>query len=197
VALAVEIHIEKHIPSEAGLGGASADAAAVLHGLNQLAGFPLSTATLCAVGGTIGADVPFCVMGGCARATGIGEVLTPLPTLPPCHIVIGKGGAGVSTAQAYAGLPPRAEYKDSTLFATALSAGNLQEMSLHAYNAFESVMVEDSRAIKAMLAEQGAVISMLSGSGAAVFGLFDCPERANKATERLLASGYFAYKELV
>lgn len=193
LSLAVDIHIEKHIPSKAGLGGASADAAAVLCGLNKLMDHPLSEKDLLDVGATIGADVPFCIVGKCAKATGIGEIMTPLPVLPPCYIVIGKGGTGVSTAKAYAGLPLREKYKSSEDFADALGKGDFADMAKHSYNAFESVMVKDSKRIKKILSDAGANVTLLSGSGSAVYGLFECPDMGKQAANALSAQGFFSY----
>ena len=98
------IRIEKHIPVAAGLAGGSADAAAVLRGLNRLYGTGLTDTELCGIGKTLGADVPFCVVGGTALTRGIGEKLTTLPTLSGCYFVIAKGETGISTAAAYAAL---------------------------------------------------------------------------------------------
>ena len=100
----VEIHIEIRIPMGAGLGGGSADAAGVLKGLNALYGKPFTTEVLMEIGATLGADVPFCVLGGCALATGIGEVLTPLPMPPALYCVAAKPEPFVSTKWAYENL---------------------------------------------------------------------------------------------
>ncbi|MBR3289908.1 MAG: 4-(cytidine 5'-diphospho)-2-C-methyl-D-erythritol kinase, partial [Clostridia bacterium] len=99
----VRIHVTKIIPQQAGMAGGSADAAAVLRGLNTLAGHPFSPDDLCALGAQVGADVPFCVRGGAALATGIGERLSPVPSLPDnLFIVVCKPPVGVSTGAAYA-----------------------------------------------------------------------------------------------
>ena len=97
----LRIHLEKHIPHAAGLAGGSADGAAVLVALNRLMGTDLSTDQLCAMGVQIGADVPFCIVGGTCLAQGIGEVLSPLKPMPPCHIVLAKPDFGVNTGKAY------------------------------------------------------------------------------------------------
>ena len=97
----LHIHLEKHIPHAAGLAGGSADGAAVLVALNRLMGTDLSTEQLCAIGVQIGADVPFCIVGGTCLAQGIGEVLSPLKPMPPCHIVLAKPDFGVNTGKAY------------------------------------------------------------------------------------------------
>ena len=101
ISPSVSLYIEKHIPSQAGLAGGSADAAAVLHGLNRLFQTHLTQEQLCEIGVQVGADVPFCICGGTMLATGIGEKLSPLPALPPCYIVICKPPVSVSTQEAY------------------------------------------------------------------------------------------------
>ena len=97
----LHIHLEKHIPHAAGLAGGSADGAAVLVALNRLMGTDLSTEQLCDMGVQIGADVPFCIVGGTCLAQGIGEVLSPLKPMPSCHIVLAKPDFGVNTGKAY------------------------------------------------------------------------------------------------
>ncbi|MDE6591671.1 MAG: 4-(cytidine 5'-diphospho)-2-C-methyl-D-erythritol kinase, partial [Oscillospiraceae bacterium] len=94
------IEIEKHIPTQAGLGGGSADGAAVLRGLNVLYGCGLSVEELCRIGAGVGADIPFCTAGGCGHCTGFGEIIEPLPVMNGC-IVLAKGSSGISTAEAY------------------------------------------------------------------------------------------------
>ena len=93
----INIHIEKNIPMEAGLAGGSTDGAAVLKALNEMYNTPFSIAELCTMGAKVGADIPFCIMGGSVLCEGIGEIMTPIATLPSCHILIVKGKEGVST----------------------------------------------------------------------------------------------------
>ena len=97
----VKIFLEKHIPMEAGLAGGSTDAAAVLRALNHLSGNPFDTAALCALGARLGADVPFCIKGGTALVTGIGDGLEALAPMEDCPLVVAKMGAGISTVWAY------------------------------------------------------------------------------------------------
>jgi len=197
----VHIHIEKHIPSRAGLGGGSADAATVLRGINKLCENPLSIEKLCEVGATIGADVPFCVLGNCAHATGIGEILRPLPAMSPdLHLVIAMGAEGVSTPDAYRALAEiRANsnipYSDSSFLRTALFNNDSASLLNALYNDFESVVLHpahDSTIIKQSMIDGGANGALLSGSGAAVFGIFTCPQIAENAQKTLLSHGYFA-----
>lgn len=96
------ITVEKHVPVRAGMAGGSADAAAVLVGLNELYGARLSAAELCALGAQVGADVPFSIVGGTARVTGVGDILEPLKPCPPCFLRYGYARGGISTPQAYA-----------------------------------------------------------------------------------------------
>ena len=95
--IGLNIDIQKNIPMEAGLAGGSTDGAAVLNGLNELYGNPLSKEKLCETGAKIGADVPFCIMGGAMLCEGIGEIMTPCATLPDCVLLVAKGKEGVST----------------------------------------------------------------------------------------------------
>lgn len=97
------ITVEKHVPVRAGMAGGSADAAAVLVGLNELYGARLSAAELCALGAQVGADVPFSIVGGTARVTGVGDILEPLKPCPPCFFTVCMPAGGISTPQAYAG----------------------------------------------------------------------------------------------
>ena len=97
-----DITVKKAVPVRAGMAGGSADAAAVLVGLNELYGAKLSKAELCELGMQVGADVPFCIVGGTARVTGVGDILEPLPLCPPCFFTVCMPKGGISTPQAYA-----------------------------------------------------------------------------------------------
>ena len=178
------LRIEKHIPSRAGMGGGSADAAAVLRGLNALFGAPLSGAELEALGARIGADVPFCVRGGSCRCTGVGEVLTPAPALPPCFLVICKPPVGVSTPRAYALLDrlPPARTQATPRVLEALAQGDLRAIGESLGNRFEDALhlIPVRQARKAMLAA-GALGARMTGSGSAVYGLFPREDAARRA----------------
>ena len=121
----VKITIKKHIPQQAGMGGGSADAAGVLWALNRLFNTRLTVGQLCEIGLTIGADVPFCVMGGTAFVTGIGEGLQPLPALPDCYIVVAQPDRGISTKEAYAAVDNAVitHRPDNAAATAALNAG--------------------------------------------------------------------------
>lgn len=171
----VRIFLEKRIPSQAGMGGGSADAAAVLRGLNELTGFPLPEENLFELGLQVGADVPFCLAGGVKLAQGVGERLSPAPELPPCAIVVCKPPVGVSTAEAFRRSDERTDGgKDYTgAVLAALKTGSLEAVGEALGNDFEDVMrLPEVEAIKERLLQAGAVGACMTGSGSAVFGLF-------------------------
>ena len=200
----VEITVQKHIPAAAGLGGGSADAAAVLRALNRLCGEPLSNEELCKIGLTLGADVPFCIRGGAMLATGVGEVLERISPMPPCTLVVAIGERGVSTPQAYAALDEKYGFFER-FDADARNADELIELwqsdALAAscacfYNIFEEVISEqnaDVDAIKRVMRESGAMRAMMSGSGPSVFGVFDAQSDAEQACASLQKLGYMAF----
>ena len=194
----LHIHIEKRIPAAAGMAGGSTDAAAVLNGLNQLMDAPLAQDELCCIGLSLGADVPFCIMGGAQITEGVGEILTPCAPLQPCHLVIACAGEGVSTPAAYKKLDemyggfdgrsytPKTELLSQQL--EALRNGDLAKAGKCAYNIFESaVLPTHTKAgyIKKTLSASGAVFAMMSGSGPSVFAVFADEETANAAADRL------------
>ncbi|MBO5363873.1 MAG: 4-(cytidine 5'-diphospho)-2-C-methyl-D-erythritol kinase [Clostridia bacterium] len=186
----VEIHIEKRIPMGAGLGGGSADAAGVLKGLNAMFGQPFPIETLMELGEKLGADVPFCVMGGCAMATGIGEVLTPLP-MPPkgLRCVIAKPEPFVSTKWVYENLDytQKPDGLNVPAVAEGIRKGDLALICQSAANILETVTIPAYPVVgwlKEGFQEAGAVLSLMSGSGSAVFGLFENEEAAKQGAEQ-------------
>lgn len=187
----VDITIEKRIPVCAGLGGGSADAAAVLRAMNELTGAGLDPAELARIGERVGSDVPYCVMGGTAMAEGRGEILTPLPPLPHCWVVVCKPSFSVSTPQLFSRVDVRRIVRrpDTAGLLEALKAGDLIGVARRMYNVFEDVMEPRRRcevdAIKAAMIDCGALGASMSGSGPTVFGLFGERERANGACRRL------------
>ncbi len=188
----IDIHIEKNIPSEAGLGGGSADGAAVFYALNQLYGAPFTEDKLCSISSAIGADIPFCIKGGTVLCEGIGEIMTPLKPLPDCFIVIGKGNEGISTKEAYAAIDsnPEATYCD---FDTAIFKGSIEKIASHCSNAFEKVSpLDEIRRIKGLMLGSGALCSVMSGSGSAVYGIFRDKPTAEEACAILAEDGYFS-----
>ena len=181
----VHIHIEKNIPSEAGLGGGSADGGAVLKGMNEHYGYPLSAEKLIELGAMLGADVPFFIMGGTALATGIGEVLTPLKSKIKTDVLIVKPSVGVSTPWAYKTLDEEGFTPadvDKTLL--AIEKGDLDLLCSSMGNVFEQVVEKtypQISHIKNQMLSLGARGSMMSGSGTAVFGIFDNADALNNA----------------
>lgn len=177
----VSIHIEKHIPSQAGLAGGSADAAAVLHGLNQLFQTNLTQKQLCEIGLQIGADVPFCICGGTMLATGIGEKLSSLPALPACYIVICKPSVSVSTQEAYQKVDNSVilHHPDTQIICNALKEQNLSAVSQNMKNVFqEALSITDVHTITELMVQNSALGACMSGSGSAVFGIFETEQQA-------------------
>ncbi len=190
LALEVRIRIQKRIPVGAGLGGGSADAAAVLHALDRLTGARLGTERLCEIGLGVGADVPFCVLGGAAEAAGIGEKLEPLPCLPQMPVVLVKPRLGVSTPLVYREFDRTGPGKkpDNDRAVRALREGNAAELC----RACGNVLMPAAAAIRPeipglceRLRALGAAAAEMTGSGAAVFGLFFREEDAAAAAREL------------
>ena len=193
-----------HIPMAAGLAGGSADAAAVLRALNKLCQNPLSLEELCAIGATLGADVPFCIRGGSARVTGIGEKMSDFPKMPSAYLVVACRGEGVSTPWAYGELDRKyngfADVREvdmrHTWIEKAWNAGDLKGSCNHFFNIFEEVVPtvqKDVEEIKAEMLQKGAMRAMMSGSGPSVFGIFEEREAAEAACVSLIESGAAAF----
>lgn len=184
----VEITVYKTVPVRAGMAGGSADAAGVLVGMNALYGARLSMSELCALGASIGADVPFALMGGTCRVQGKGDLLKPLPPCPDCWFVVVMPSIGVSTPEAFQrydrlGTPLR---PDCEAQERAIRAGDLPGLCAAAGNALEYCSgARDTVPICTRLDRLGALTSQMTGSGAAVFGVFDDAEKARQAAEAL------------
>lgn len=185
------VFVEKNIPFPAGLGGGSADAAAVLCGLNRLYGAGLDAARLRGLGLRAGADVPFCITGGTARVTGIGECIESLPALQGAWFVLVVSGEKQSTAQMYARLDSRcdAPRRDTPQLVAALP--DASAAAPHVGNAFAPVC--GLSGADRLLDGTGAAAVSLSGSGPAVFGLYLSESTARQTAERLAARGVRAY----
>ena len=171
----VDITIYKNTPVRAGMAGGSADGAAVLLGLNALYGAKLSMSELCALGAGIGADVPFALMGGTCRVQGVGDLLKPLPPVPDCWFTVVMPDYGVSTPEAFAAYDKVGStvHPDCETQEAAVRAGDLDAVCAAAGNALEECSgAKDNEAIKALLRAHGAVTALMTGSGAAVFGVF-------------------------
>ena len=171
----VDITIYKSTPVRAGMAGGSADAAAVLVGMNALYGARLSMSELCALGAKIGADVPFALMGGTCRVQGVGDFLKALPPCPECWFTVVMPDYGVSTPEAFAAYDRVGSsiHPDCEAQEAAIRAGDLDALCAAAGNALEECSgAKDTNAIKALLKDHGAVTALMTGSGAAVFGVF-------------------------
>lgn len=171
----VSIYIEKCIPQQAGLGGGSADAAGVLVGLNTLFEADLSVNELCKLGERVGADVPFCIIGGTAMVTGIGEIIEPLSPLPKALLVIAKPAVGVSTAAAYAAVDSVATVPaDQAAMVSAIENGDLTAIGGLLSNAFEQALnLPEVQAVLNVMRACKPLGCMMSGSGSAVYALFE------------------------
>ena len=187
----LSITLDKSIPVCAGLAGGSADAAAVLRGLNALAGLGLSPERLEETGAKVGSDVPYCVRGGTALAQGRGEVLTDLAPLPACHVVLCKPAFSVPTPELFARLDGvrLRRRPDTRGLISALAAGDLAGAARRMYNVFEDALpprrAAEIQRLKTALIQQGALGASMSGTGSAVFGLFDDDGTAQRAAEAL------------
>ena len=179
----LEIRITKRIPCEAGLGGGSADAAAVLRALNRHYDAPFSILALAELGAQIGSDVPFCVLGGTAMVEGRGERLRKLPDMPDCFIVVCKPDFSCSTAELYEELDRSeiARRPDNKALESALYAGDLGKIAENIWNVFDPVVTKDHlelNYIKSIYNSYGAVAQQMTGSGSAVFAITDSFEYA-------------------
>ena len=186
----LSINLQKFIPVAAGLAGGSTDAAAVLIGTNKLFHLGLSLEELMVRGKKLGADVPYCLLGGTALAEGIGEVLTPLPDMPPCSILLAKPPVSVSTKEVYGAL--RADeievHPDIDGMVEALKAGDLRGVCDRCANVLEDVTAPSRPMIGEMerdMKKMGALCSIMSGSGPTVFGIFDDESAARKCRNHM------------
>lgn len=182
----VHIAIRKQIPVAAGLAGGSSDAAAVIHGYGALCGVELTLAEKMDLGLQLGADVPFCVMGGAALAEGIGEVLTPIPGLKDGWLVVCKPNFGVSTREVYTSLKwdQIEDHPDTAQMLQALERGTAVGICPYLGNVLESVTCRkypEVKALKDKMLQYGAEGALMSGSGPTVFGVFRNAEKARNA----------------
>lgn len=189
------IDIKKRIPVCAGLGGGSADAAAVLRGMNRLFGKPFGRKELEELAFSLGADVPYCVAYGTSLAEGKGEVLTDIPDIPDCYILISKPTFSVSTPELFSRLDCTKIrlHPDTQGVIDAAKSGDITAISKRCYNVFEEVLTsggKDIRDIKGVLYDNGALGAAMSGTGSAVFGIFDNYESANSA--RVILKGMYS-----
>lgn len=172
----LEIRITKRIPSGAGLGGGSADAAAVLRALNKHYGEPLSIFALAELGGSVGSDVPFCTICGTAMAEGRGERLRPLQPMPECVFVVCKPEFSVSTPVLYQEIDKRtiAKRPDHQAMESALLAGDIGAIAQNLCNVFDPIVTEEHlelNYIKSIFNSYGSIGQQMTGSGSAVFAM--------------------------
>ncbi len=182
----LEIDLFKCIPVAAGMAGGSTDCAAALVGAAKMFGLRLSKQELMELGVKLGADVPYCVLRGTALSEGIGEILTPLPPMPDCYILIAKPSISVSTKFVYENLKANEleRHPDIDGMVEAIKEGSLSGITDRMENVLETVtipahpIIED---IKNCMKENGAINSLMSGSGPTVFGIYDSEEKAEQA----------------
>ncbi|MCI1964832.1 MAG: 4-(cytidine 5'-diphospho)-2-C-methyl-D-erythritol kinase [Oscillospiraceae bacterium] len=184
----ISFRVEKRIPWQAGLGGGSADAAAALLLLNRMFSNVLSEQELSASGLKVGADVPFCLVNGTALAEGIGERLTALPPLPPCQILLCKPSAGIGTKEAYQALDKKRYFADRFTgpMLRALRVGKWNEITDCVGNVFEPLAsIPEILQIKRHMTASGAAAACMTGTGSAVFGLFQKETQARACADEL------------
>lgn len=190
----IKIELQKNIPMAAGMAGGSTDAAAVFHGMNEIFSLGLSLEEMCRIAVEIGADVPYCIQGGTALSEGIGEILTKLPDMPQCFLLIAKPDIDVSTRYVYENLHAnRLEYHpDIDGMKEALLGGSLSGIVSRMENVLETVTVQKYpviEKIKVFMKENGAKNALMSGSGPTVFGVYGTKEQAECAYEALKREG--------
>jgi len=183
----IHIKLEKRIPMGAGLGGGSSNAAATLHGLNQLFQLDIPLQTLLKMGETLGADVPFCIIGGSALAEGIGEILSPLPPHPPCHIVLACPNIHISTAATFGKLkafaPPPVEN-----FLQTYETQDISQIASAFFNTFTPITAALHPIISTLITDlhtHGALGASMTGTGSTVFGYFLSENDAHRACDIL------------
>ncbi len=186
----VNVRIDKHIPVAAGLAGGSSDAAAALVGMNQLFSLNIRQKKLMNLGLSLGADIPFCIMRGTALAEGIGEILTPLPSIPECWFVLVKPSFSMSTRFVYQNLvlDDNTKHPDVDRMCAGIREGSLPVIIENMGNVLEQVTTAhypDIIRIKEDLRSLGALEALMSGSGSTVFGIFDDPDLAYRAAKAL------------
>ena len=191
----VSIQLKKRIPVAAGMAGGSSDGAAVLWGINQMYGLRLSMQALMERGVRLGADVPYCIQRGTALAEGIGEKLSVLPPMPKCTILIAKPGISVSTKFVYENLHANdlkpEQHPDVDSMIEAMRQKDLGLLCSRMGNVLETVTIPAYpviNEIKRTMMDNGAIGSMMSGSGPTVFGIFDSPAAAKQAVKAVRAA---------
>ncbi len=186
----IHIHLKKNIPIAAGMAGGSTDAAATFKGMNRLYDLDCTLEELMRLGVRVGADVPYCVLGGTALAEGIGEKLTSLNPAPDCYVLVAKPDINVSTKYVYEHLDAEGieEHPDIDGMVEAIWEESLQGILDRMGNVLEHVTVKKYPVIhdlKNRMRELGALNSLMSGSGPTVFGIFVNERLAREAFEKM------------
>lgn len=194
----LNIDIRKNIPVGAGMGGGSSDAAAVFRAMNTLFNNKLSPDELEKLAGDVGSDTAFCVKGGTMLAEGRGEILTELPRFPECYFVVCKPDFSISTPELFKKIDasPIKAHPDTAGIIKALHEGKLTDICRRMYNVFETVDDRRMRTvseIKNKLLDFGALGSIMTGTGSAVFGIFNNEASAEKAKAELKKDYRFCY----
>ena len=194
IAGGVKIDLKKKIPMAAGLAGGSSDAAAVFHGMNRLFSLGMDVEEMKRLAVRIGADVPFCIVGGTMRSEGIGEILTPLPQMQGAHLVIARPDVLVSTRSVFEKLHVEriTRHPDMDRTEAAMRSGDLYGMCYYMENILETVTKKAYPVIgqiEADLKACGALAALMSGSGPSVFGIFETQTQATAACRTLREAG--------
>ena len=190
----VSVYLEKRIPVAAGMAGGSTDGAATYMALNKLWNLGLDTKTMCELAVKLGADIPYCIIGGTALAEGIGEELTTISDMPKCHLVIAKPDIDVSTGWVYKTLDSKKieNHPDIAGVRTAIENDDLNGMCEKIGNVLEYVTASKYSVIndiEKIMEDNGAVKAFMTGSGPTVFGVFDSEQKAKEAVEAVKTSG--------
>ena len=198
----LHIKIDKHIPVAAGMAGGSTDGAAVLYGVNKIFKLGLTKRQLMERGVKLGADVPYCIMRGTVLSEGIGEILTPVSSLPDCHILIAKPPVSVSTKHVYENLKldKIEKHPDIDGMVEALRIEDLHGVTQRMENVLETVTIPEHpeiQQIKELMIKEGALNALMSGSGPTVFGIFDDREEGMRARDLLRKSSLVRHTYLV
>lgn len=192
----IRITIKKEIPSGAGLGGGSSDGASVLIGLNKLFRTKYSIEELCELGVKISADIPFCLVSKTSLVQGIGEVITPIKLLPKCYFVVVKPSFSTNTKEAFSKYDKAeiTKHPETKNLVSAIDSGNIVKASEYFYNVFEEAIYDKRiQEIKTRLLELNALNPIMTGSGAAVFGVYLTEDEARESYFKLSGEGYTVY----
>lgn len=185
----IYVYIEKHIPIAAGLAGGSSNGAATLQALNQMWSLNLSDKELMTIGKDLGADIPFCIMGGTALAQGIGEKLTKLKSFSKKHILLCNPGIKISTKEAYKKVNPNGKSMDIDSLINCIKEENINCIAQNMFNKMEEPIMKEYpiiQSIKDIMLNHGALGALMSGSGPTVFGIYDDEEKMKETKKKLL-----------